>query len=57
MFIDKIKDRILHSIQLAVQLVDYTNLTVEHLSLNAKSINWLTEIIPIFEECFSVSID
>lgn len=52
---DKAKTRILKSIRLAIQLMDFTNLSDEQLQLNADVVNWLNKIKPIFEEYSDVS--
>lgn len=54
-FMDKAKARILKSIRLAIQLMDFTSLSEEQLYLNASIVNWLKRIKPIFEEYNDVS--
>ncbi|KAG8256350.1 Dynein heavy chain 12, axonemal [Homalodisca vitripennis] len=49
-FMDKAKTRILKSIRLAIQLMDFTSLSEEQLRLNSSIVKWLNRIKPIFEE-------
>ncbi|KAM3963287.1 dynein heavy chain at 62B [Aphomia sociella] len=48
--VDVLKDRILAQINIISNLLEMTSLTPEHVASNTRTVNWLTDIKPIFEK-------
>ncbi|CAG5048847.1 unnamed protein product [Parnassius apollo] len=47
--VESLKERIMRQISIISHLLEMTLLTDEHVALNTRTVNWLTDIKPIFE--------
>ncbi|XP_026763473.2 dynein axonemal heavy chain 12 [Galleria mellonella] len=47
--VEALKERILSQINIISNLLEMTSLTPEHVACNTRTVNWLTDIKPIFE--------
>ncbi|XP_041984652.1 dynein axonemal heavy chain 12 [Aricia agestis] len=48
--VESLKERILRQISIVSNLIELTSLSPEHVALNTRTVNWITDIKPIFNK-------